>query len=171
VGLLALLDTHPPGHAELLPLRERTRERMRSWQIRVQGHWGEISKQEDWRAYLRKKSKTAQRRLKSWIWRWRYQRQTDRKPDLPTDLRDVREANTLAARRYITRPYPGKVTLLLAAEHPMSTKAALRRIWSRIALGGLEVTEVPGDHVTLIEPPHSSVLAQQLRACLAASQA
>ena len=83
----------------------------------------------------------------------------------------MKEANTLAARRYITQPYAGKVTLLLAAEHSVSTKAALRRIWSTIALGGLEAHEVPGDHVTLIEPPHSKILAQRLRECLDAASA
>jgi thioesterase domain-containing protein/acyl carrier protein len=166
VGLLGLLDTHRPGHAELLPLRQRGLERMRSWTTRIQSHLRDLSKQDSWSEYVRKKVLIMRRRLKSQIWQWRYRSYARRGQQLPQARSDVREANTLAARRYVTKPYAGKVTLFMAAEHHPSRKAALRMTWSRLALGGLEIHEVPGDHVTLIEAPHAKILAHQLRACL-----
>ena len=166
IGVLALLDTHPPGHAQLLPLQQRAREQMTAWRNRVNGHLRDLTKRADWKAYLQKKAKTLRRRLRSRIWQWRYQTYASRGEGLPRNLRNVKEANTLAAQRYVVKPYEGKVTLLLAAEHAAPIKDSLRRSWTKIALGGLEVHEVPGDHVTLIAPPHSAVLAKRLRQCL-----
>ena len=68
----------------------------------------------------------------------------------------------MASRDYVTRPYHGKVTLFLASEQSISDIDP-KALWSTLALGGLDVYEIPGDHVTLIEEPHVQVLAQRLR--------
>ena len=38
--------------------------------------------------------------------------------------------------------------------------------WDRLALGGLQVFEVPGDHVSMMSDPSVATLARQLAICL-----
>jgi hypothetical protein len=35
-----------------------------------------------------------------------------------------------------------------------------------MALGGVEIHEVPGDHLSMFQEPHVQVLAEKLRACI-----
>jgi thioesterase domain-containing protein len=35
-----------------------------------------------------------------------------------------------------------------------------------MALGGVDIHEVPGDHLGIFEEPHVQVLAEKLRACI-----
>jgi thioesterase domain-containing protein len=35
-----------------------------------------------------------------------------------------------------------------------------------MALGGVDIHEVPGDHLGIFEEPHVQVLAKKLRACI-----
>ena len=79
---------------------------------------------------------------------------------------DVRESNFLASRNYVSKPYNGRVSVFIADDHLHSNKQYMRVVWDRIALGGVDFHEVPGDHVTLIQEPHVRVLAQKLQMCL-----
>lgn len=38
--------------------------------------------------------------------------------------------------------------------------------WGRLALGGVEIRQVPGDHVDMLHRPHVALLAEQLRECI-----
>jgi thioesterase domain-containing protein len=42
--------------------------------------------------------------------------------------------------------------------------------WRELALGGLEVCSVPGDHNTMIEEAHARILAEKLQDCLRKAQ-
>ena len=42
--------------------------------------------------------------------------------------------------------------------------------WGRLAAGGLEIEEVPGDHISVLEEPHVRSLAERLRVCLEKAQ-
>ena len=64
-----------------------------------------------------------------------------------------------AAMAYVPRPYPGKITVM-KAERSWGPK---EMGWEGLALGGLEVRMVPGDHYDLIKEPHVSALANELR--------
>jgi hypothetical protein len=35
-----------------------------------------------------------------------------------------------------------------------------------MALGGVEIHQVPGDHLSMFQEPHVQVLAEKLRACI-----
>ncbi|MCA1587041.1 MAG: phosphopantetheine-binding protein, partial [Acidobacteria bacterium] len=85
--------------------------------------------------------------------------------DISHTLRRVVEANLLAERRYLPRPYPGRVVLFHGSDMPIELQDT-RLAWDEVAGGGLEVHIVPGDHNSLREEPHVSVLAAKLRACL-----
>jgi thioesterase domain-containing protein len=86
--------------------------------------------------------------------------------ELPEILQDVKEANFLAARDYVTKAYPGRVTLFLAREQSIGDAEDPQVIWGKLAKGGVEAYEIPGDHVTLVTEPHVRVLAEKLKACL-----
>jgi amino acid adenylation domain-containing protein len=64
--------------------------------------------------------------------------------------------------RYRPRPYPGRITLVRAAE----TTGGEDPGWELLAAGGLAVCTVPGDHFTLLCEPNVGRLAEQLRAHL-----
>ncbi|MFD7133410.1 SDR family NAD(P)-dependent oxidoreductase [Streptomyces sp. NPDC059894] len=73
------------------------------------------------------------------------------------------------AEAYRPRPYDGPVLLFRAAEpHPLTTSLDPRYLRTDTALGwdalcpGLDVVPVPGDHISVIDPPHIDVVAQRL---------
>ncbi len=71
-----------------------------------------------------------------------------------------------AAAEHRMQPYPGRVTLFVAANtvRPPFIPADLG--WSRWALGGVDVHHVPGTHLSMLEEPHVRVLADALCASL-----
>src|SRR5262249_14704307 len=114
--------------------------------------------------YILSKSRTLRRKIKSRLWQMLYKLYSRSGRPLPTALQNVKEANFLAAKDYVTKPYPGRVTLFLASEQ--TVEGDQRDVWSKLALGGVELHQIPGDHVTLIEEPNVRVLAERLTGCL-----
>ena len=87
------------------------------------------------------------------------------RPLLPL-LRQPSRALEQAARCYQPSPYPGSITLFKARlpDSPASAEGTLG--WARVAMGGVEVHQVPGEHMTMMHEPQVEELARQLRACL-----
>ena len=85
---------------------------------------------------------------------------------LTRTLRDVREANHRARRKYVPRRYRGRLTLFRAAVRWSADSLARDMGWERLALGGVEIREVPGDHVNMMLWPQVALLAEQLRECI-----
>jgi thioesterase domain-containing protein len=81
----------------------------------------------------------------------------------------VRRANIEAMRKYEPRPYAGRIALLMTSESK-NRRADGRSGWCALALGGLDVYLVPGDHATMLREPHIAVTAGQLRECLSRAQ-
>ncbi|OXM50453.1 type I polyketide synthase [Amycolatopsis alba] len=82
------------------------------------------------------------------------------------------------AERYEPEPYAGPVLLLRAQEpHPLTTTLDPRYLRTDDTLGwdafcaDLEIVRVPGDHLSMIDPPHVEVVAEALAARLAAPRA
>ncbi|MEU9691967.1 SDR family NAD(P)-dependent oxidoreductase [Amycolatopsis japonica] len=82
------------------------------------------------------------------------------------------------AERYEPEPYAGPVLLMRAQEpHPLTTTLDPRYLRTDEALGwdafcaDLEVVRVPGDHLSMIDPPHVEVVAAALAARLGAPKA
>ncbi|WIV55720.1 type I polyketide synthase [Amycolatopsis nalaikhensis] len=109
--------------------------------------------------------------------RWVVDRLAERVPDMGQGvLRHQYESyvDARVAERYTPEPYGGRVLLLRAKDpHPLTTALDPRYLRTDDALGwdeyceGLEVVRVPGDHVSMIDPPHVAVLADALAARLA----
>ncbi len=82
------------------------------------------------------------------------------------------------AERYDPEPYAGPVLLMRAQEpHPLTTTLDPRYLRTDDTLGwdafcaDLEVVRVPGDHLSMIDPPHVEVVAAALAARLTAPRA
>ncbi len=82
---------------------------------------------------------------------------------------DVFAANAQAMHNYRPPTYPGRVTLLRAEERPPDDPQDPALGWGAFAAGGVEVCTVPGDHYTIVGPPHVQALAERLGACIAYS--
>ncbi|HEX3531512.1 MAG TPA: AMP-binding protein, partial [Thermoanaerobaculia bacterium] len=77
-------------------------------------------------------------------------------------------ANLQASRSYAPQPYAGRLTLWIS-EQTAATYPAELESWSRLAPEGVETTQLPGDHYTLLHQPHVEKLAQDLTARLSAA--
>ncbi|MDK1378729.1 MULTISPECIES: non-ribosomal peptide synthetase/type I polyketide synthase [unclassified Sinorhizobium] len=79
-------------------------------------------------------------------------------------LLTVAEANRIALRDYTPRPNDSR-TVLFTAEKGLRISINQPNGdlgWKEFARGRLEIHEVPGDHYSMIAPPHVNVLAKKL---------
>jgi hypothetical protein len=72
------------------------------------------------------------------------------------------EAGLLAARNYVPEAYHGRVVLLRTKKTTESSWFD----WSCLVTGELEIYEMPGQHLDVIQGPYVKTWAEQLRACL-----
>jgi hypothetical protein len=71
------------------------------------------------------------------------------------------ENNVRAMMSYSPQPYPGRMTLFRSQAQP-GTDADPSLGWSAVAVGGVAICTVPGDHFTMVREPHVRELAAQL---------
>ena len=119
-------------------------------------------------SYLTNKSKYGTVRIKSRAWRTVYRAFKRIGRDLPAHLCDVEQFNWLAARNFIPRSYDGRVTLFWASQD-LRAKFDMIEGWKKLA-GVVDVVEIPGTHLNIIEEPYVAELAAKLRRSLALSQ-
>jgi aspartate racemase len=81
-------------------------------------------------------------------------------------VRRVRTANASAERAYVPKSYLGRLVLFWCSEWGFRAWQDRRLAWSAVAEQGLEVHVTPGDHSSMMEPPHVTTLARELRTCL-----
>jgi len=81
-------------------------------------------------------------------------------------LKNVLRSNQTAADRYILRPYDGKITLFRASELSLRSFEDLYSAWTSLALGGLDIQEITGDHGGVLVSPQVDVLAAKLKASI-----
>ena len=78
----------------------------------------------------------------------------------------VYKSNIAAGCRHRPAPYPGRITLLQTEERAAMAEHDPGKGWCKLALDGCDVHIVPGTHMTLMQPPAVSTLAERLRECL-----
>jgi thioesterase domain-containing protein len=81
------------------------------------------------------------------------------------------KSHIYAGKIYIPQPYRGRVTLFRASEEAAADSQDLTLGWQELAVEGVDLHWVPGNHLTMVREPHVQVLAKHLRACLDQSQA
>jgi thioesterase domain-containing protein/acyl carrier protein len=93
-------------------------------------------------------------------------------PDAGRHIFQVFQANVRAVHDYRPADYPGKLTLLRPADQSKTNDLFddLELGWGALALGGVEVLQVPGDHAHMVHEPHVAALADKLKQCLAQAE-
>ncbi|MEU6755468.1 amino acid adenylation domain-containing protein [Streptomyces sp. NPDC046685] len=74
------------------------------------------------------------------------------------------ERTTPAAAGYDPQPYAGDITLLRPAEPSPAGADEAAGFWGEVCLGDLTVVDVPGDHLSCLEPPHVTRTARAITA-------
>jgi acyl transferase domain-containing protein/thioesterase domain-containing protein len=92
---------------------------------------------------------------------------------LPVDLRyfQIDEAHRRALERYTFQPYPGKVTLFRAMDRGpevLGKREDPTLGWGTLAGGGLEIVDVPTQHMFMLFDPYVTTFVETLKTILPA---
>ncbi len=71
--------------------------------------------------------------------------------------------NLKAMRNYVPQPYPGRVIFFRACDRDSFNPQNPELGWQNLAMEGLEIHEVPGNHITMNFSPHVQVMAKWLQ--------
>jgi thioesterase domain-containing protein len=81
------------------------------------------------------------------------------------------EVAHLAARtRYLPRPYPGRLVLFRPPLPGRNGDPDPALGWRSIAIGGVDIEEIPGWHVPILSEPRVQLLAHRLRLRIQAAE-
>jgi thioesterase domain-containing protein len=69
-----------------------------------------------------------------------------------------------AWQEYSPRPYGGKIILFRSEEMAANASPGSDLGWGDLAAGGVDVIEVPGDHMSMMRPPQVKTLAYLIKA-------
>jgi thioesterase domain-containing protein len=161
VALLALFDTGAPGAAKRTPLTKRIRAHIQNI-VRIGPP--------DRMRYVWTRAKAVQEIAHTLLWGRLYRYQPRVAARLARAGRNAAAANMAAYQEYQLATYSGRLTLFRARETSVGWSTDPDRGWRRIAVEGLEIHEVPGDHISMLEEPQVCGLAERLRECLEKAQ-
>jgi thioesterase domain-containing protein/acyl carrier protein len=128
---------------------------------RLKLHLGILMRGPDRLTYLRKKARRLRRKTVYRTWQTVYAAFQKLNRPLPQSLQDVAQNNYRALRIYKARPYDGRVGLFCAKLEPEEFIETRKRAWSML-VPSLEVYEVDGDHLSMVEEPHVADVAAKL---------
>ena len=166
VGVLAMFDTFAHSHLRSLSGSELRRFKLESGVERLKYHSGNLLFGQGRIDYVRRKSKTLVRRLRTRLWRIRQKPFTRMGIPLPRSFQRVEEYNMLAIVKYRPRPYPGRITLFPPSTRSVGEFRDPEQGWGSLALGGVEIHKVTGNHLTMLTEPYVGVVAQSLTECI-----
>jgi amino acid adenylation domain-containing protein len=160
VGLVAMIDTTCPSQ----PREPRILQISRSARIhlsvlrsgglrRAPGAIGDILSR-------------AELRLKFRAWRLAGRLGIMREPLAPKRPADLAMAMILATRCYVAEQYQGQVLLFKQTANRSGRFRLKDYGWGEVVRGGLEICEIPGDHLTLLVEPGVGAVAAKLDAAM-----
>jgi thioesterase domain-containing protein/acyl carrier protein len=158
VGLLAMFDTYGPGYPKLLPVTDRA-------SIHSKALLG--AEPSEKLRYLRERFAINAIRIKKSARKisHRYGLMARRRP--PTVVtKNLEAAHQRAIWDYVPKPYDGRLDLFRAINQKEIWEPDSVLGWTELALGGIQVHDIPGDHISIIEEPNVGILAERLRQCL-----
>jgi len=167
IDLLALLDTLNPAYSHSLSTKEQTEFRFTYFADRLakygrnllSGRIDEITSDACSFLYVRG------RRLG-----WRIARLVFERLGcpIPSVIRSDALVLSAAWRSYTPRKYNERLVLFNARDRPPEYGIDRTLGWKTCAAGAIEIHVVPGDHDTMMHPPHVRALADRLTSYLAA---
>ena len=86
--------------------------------------------------------------------------------NIPAPMRSVEMISEAAWHSYIPGAYDGPVLLLNVSERTVEFRADPSLGWRHCVTGPITIHIVPGDHLTVMHPPHAATLAARLKSYL-----
>jgi thioesterase domain-containing protein/acyl carrier protein len=150
VGLVGLLDSHPPGSIHGGSFRRR-----------MQTHLFNMSDL-DWKGKIGYVTRHFQTRASKALGRFEFFQTLLRNTAVKQAMWDdpFRQTRFAAANYSPAQPYPGPVTLFIVSERPRHIDWDMMAPWHKFISGPIERVPVPGDHSSMIKPPHVTELAR-----------
>ncbi|MDQ2898487.1 MAG: amino acid adenylation domain-containing protein [Acidobacteriota bacterium] len=164
VGLLALLDTYNFTYGQTISPAKRAYCYARFFSRKALRQVGQLAgvPLRQWPSHLREKLDAA----RNVIEKARAPKAIDTSDihdERFVDILDrVRQANVDAARRYVPKFYPGRVSILKAAIRLPEPFEDPNLGWGPVVGGGFEMHEIPGDHEGIGVEPSVQILAGAL---------
>jgi acyl transferase domain-containing protein len=156
VALLAMIDTPGPGH---LPVELNDEAEILAYLLKLGNDISvsldelrSLTLEEQFHYYL-DQLKLANRAIPSEDLEW---------SSFRTVLK-LFQANSKSMRNYLPQRYPGKILFFRAQERDAYLPHHPELAWIDLAMEGLEIYVIPGNHITMNEPPHLQELAHWLR--------
>jgi thioesterase domain-containing protein len=162
VGLIALIDTLHPQFVQNMPPLQKAKFRFTYLTDRIYKYISNIKslKINDVFSDLRR---FVYFRVKQIAWKGA-QRLFDRPGrNLPNQIRSDAMILAAAWHRYIPGAYHGPILLLNARDRPVEYRGDQTLGWQRCVIGPITAHIVPGDHYTIMHPPHVETLATWLK--------
>ncbi len=153
VSLLAVYDQPTRAGRVLRPL----------WQ-RLGVHAYLLAKASDRFGYLRERFASVNRALKSAIDKRMFDSRCSADPSDAIAKR-VTSAHLQAAHRYQPRRYPGSIVYFRSIERPIDEpfqKVDPTGGWGALAMGGVEVIDLPGNHLNILSAENAAAAAREL---------
>jgi amino acid adenylation domain-containing protein len=159
IPLLVMGDVVPPGYFRCLSFAERSKRRLEreafylsAMRHSLPSHWKDLfakriggfrlmQEQRRWEKFYRSSSKD------------------------PQAVQEMYQALLIAQLSYAPSPYSGRVLFLQSGNRPQSNRRDEIASWEGL-LDEQEVFESPGDHTSIFEEPHVSVVAQRIQLAL-----
>ena len=87
---------------------------------------------------------------------------------IPAHIRRVRNALDKAPWSYVPQEYPHRIIYFLSEKLRQVSGDPLAAVgsWCELAIGGVDIRVIPGNHLDILKEPHVQILAEQLRDCL-----
>ena len=123
------------------------------------------------RAKLAEITKNLTRKVQSLLWRATYNLFGRILPRSSSLFRNVPEMNLQAAKRYVPRTYPGRMTVFLSGAIPAGFSLDPKLVLDGMDAREIDLRIVPGDRDSMLQDPFVSVLAEGLKACLSSAPA
>ncbi|MCW6050713.1 amino acid adenylation domain-containing protein [Lyngbya sp. CCAP 1446/10] len=80
------------------------------------------------------------------------------------------ELNNEALRHYVAGVYSGRATIFKAVESASVFGADRELGWGEVVAGGIEINEIPSDHLGMLQEPHVRILGEKLQAAVDRAQ-
>ncbi|BAY30101.1 amino acid adenylation domain-containing protein [Nostoc carneum NIES-2107] len=80
----------------------------------------------------------------------------------------IKDFNKQAAKEYVPKAYVGRVTVFRAEERPANNGGVVdpNMGWGELALGGLDIQHVPGNHFSIFNEPYVQSLSEKMKVCI-----
>lgn len=161
VPILVMLDTGNRGYYRHLPFKEWCRfwsvrcvDRVRRYYRRIADHRVDVALSSAF-FFVRKNL-----HLRLWTLTRRFARLANR--PMPVQLRDNQTMFKALARSYEPAPIPARIVLFRVDERDPEYSLNESLGWELVALKGVSVNYVAGDHLSFMHEPHVSKVAERL---------